>query len=149
MIQRCILNKEILNLKQLANGIKNTFRQTITPYLLTAGRKMGGKVSNKCTELCGTTFSGRSCAKVLPVREYQSANSEQAIKVDADIDEQSNRTLARSQLFDFFNIQSESESCTLFSCSRQSTCSGRRVDGLVVETFLWKLSIQPTNSRRM
>lgn len=53
-----------------------------------------------------------------------------AIKVYAFIDEQSNRTLARSQLFFFFDIQSESESHTLLSCSGQSTCSKRRVNGL-------------------
>ncbi|XP_065944078.1 uncharacterized protein [Magallana gigas] len=116
---------------------KEHFQANNNPRFADGGEKTGRKteVSNKCTELCGTTFSGRSCAKVLPVRVYPSFNSEQAIKVYAVIDEQSNRTLARSQLFDFFNIQSESESYTLFSCSGQSTCSGRRVNGLVVEAL--------------
>lgn len=63
------------------------------------------------------------------------ANSEQAIKVYAVIDEQSIRTLVRPQLFDIFNIQSESESYTLFSCSGQSTCSGRGVNALAVEAL--------------
>lgn len=35
----------------------------------------------------------------------------------------------------FFNIQSESKSYSLFSCSGQSTCSGKRVNGLVVEAL--------------
>lgn len=93
------------------------------------------EVSNKCTKLCETTFSGRSCAKDLPIRLYPLANSEQAIKVFAVIDEQSIRTLVRSQLFDIFNIQSESGSYTLFSCSGQSTCSGRGVNALAVEAL--------------
>lgn len=107
-----------------------------------SGRVDGGErsarrtdVSNKCTELCGNNFSGRSCAKVLPVNVYPYGKRECAIKVYAIIDEQSNCTLARSELFDFFNIQSESEAYTLFSCSGQSTCSGRKVNGLVVESI--------------
>lgn len=68
---------------------------------------------------------------VLPVQVYPSGN----IKVYAFIDGQSNRTLAISQLFDFFDILSESESHTLLSCSGQSTCSGRRVNRLEVEAL--------------
>ena len=47
------------------------------------------------------TFSGRSCAKVIPVRVSSKNNNATSIKVYAIIDEQGNRTLAKSALFDF------------------------------------------------
>lgn len=108
---------ELFIMLRFAQGREETVRKT--------------EVSNTCTDLCGTTFSGQSCANVLPVCVYPSGN----IKVYTFIDEQSNRTLARSQLFDFFDIQCESESHKLLACSGQSTCNGRRVNRLEVEAL--------------
>nr|XP_022331795.1 uncharacterized protein LOC111129629 [Crassostrea virginica] len=91
------------------------------------------EVDSKCTQLCGQTFSGRSCAKVVPVRVYPSEKKEHSIQMYAIVDEQSNRTLARSEFFDLFDVQNESQPYTLFSCSGRSTCSGRRAHDFVIE----------------
>lgn len=128
-LQRCILIKEILSLKQLLDGIKITFKETITSGSLKAERKLWGKLKFPTSAL--NFVEPHSVVNVLPVQVYPSGN----IKVYAFIDGQSNRTLAISQLFDFFDILSESESHTLLSCSGQSTCSGRRVNRLEVEAL--------------
>ena len=72
-------------------------------------------VDSKCTQLCGQTFSGRSCAKVVPVRVYPSGKKEHSIQMYAIVDEQSNRTLARSEFFDLFDVQNNFQPYTLVS----------------------------------
>lgn len=83
---------------------KITFKQTITSGSIKTKRTLRGKLNFPTSALCGTTFSGQSCANVPSVKVYPSGNIEHAIKIYAFIDEQSNRTLARSLLFDFFGI---------------------------------------------
>ncbi|XP_056020363.1 uncharacterized protein LOC125680242 [Ostrea edulis] len=92
-------------------------------------------VDSKCTELCEQTLSGRSCAKVVPVRVYPLGNKDSAVRMYAIIDEQNNRTLARSEFFNLFDTHNETQTYTLFSCSGRSICSGRRACGFVIESI--------------
>ncbi|XP_056016958.1 uncharacterized protein LOC130053620 [Ostrea edulis] len=92
-------------------------------------------VDSKCTELCEQTLCGRSCAKVVPVRVYPLGNKDSAVRMYAIIDEQSNRTLARSEFFNLFDTHNETQTYTLFSCSGRSICSGRRACGFVIESI--------------
>ncbi|XP_056022091.1 uncharacterized protein LOC125651089 [Ostrea edulis] len=92
-------------------------------------------VDSKCTELCEQTLSGHSCTKVVPVRVYPLGNKDSAVRMYAIIDEQSNRTLARSEFFNLFDTRNETQTYTLFSCSGRSICSGRRACGFVIEAI--------------
>ena len=69
-----------------------------TGFIVNGGEKKistKSAVDSKCTQLCEQTFSERSCAKVVPVRVFPSGK-EHSIQMYAIVDEQSNRTLARS-----------------------------------------------------
>ena len=66
---------------------------------------------------------------------YPEGQPESAQRVYAIIDDQSNRSLARSEFFSLFNIESESFPYKLSSCSGLTSTSGRRAKGFVIESL--------------
>ena len=93
------------------------------------------EVMSKCTEVCRNVFGLRSCSKICLVRVYPSGLRDRAIKAYAVIDEQSNRSLAKTELFDTFGIEAGAAPCTLKTCSGVVEVSGRRASNLVVESI--------------
>ena len=86
-------------------------------------------VSSKCTEVCGNgSCRGKLCAKTLLVKIHPKGNSERALKAYAIIDEQSNKSLARSELLEYFQDKSESIEYTFImlrtSVKNWETCTG-------------------------
>ncbi len=59
----------------------------------------------------------------------------------AILDEQSNRSLARSEFFEIFKISGSSYSYTLKTCAGCSETAGRRASGYTVESVDKKMSI--------
>ncbi|XP_072564870.1 uncharacterized protein, partial [Paramormyrops kingsleyae] len=88
-----------------------------------------------CTEVCGNGLSGRSCSKICLVNIYLEGQPERKIKAYVILDDQSNKSLARSTLFDMFGITDYASSYTLKTCSGVSDVIGRRAKGLVVESI--------------
>lgn len=74
-------------------------------------------VTSKCIKICGSGTSSRSCSKISLVRVYTAGQKENAIKAFAVLDEQSNRSLAKTQLFDHFAIKGNGMPYTLKTCS--------------------------------
>ncbi|XP_071139321.1 uncharacterized protein [Mytilus edulis] len=91
-------------------------------------------IQSACTQICMDKFGGKSCAKIIPVEVYRSDNPDRRLKVYALMDDQSNRTLGKSELFDYFGSTSVSD-FTLSTCSGKSQASGRKLSGLVVESL--------------
>lgn len=95
----------------------------------------GANILSKCTAVCGEQFTGRSCAKAVLVDVYPKGTPSQRLRIYALIDDQSNTTLARSELFDFMNVpHSQTHFFTLTSCAGRIQTSGRRISGLMVAT---------------
>ena len=97
-------------------------------------------VTSKCTQICGNKqyLDGKSCAKlVLVLNIYQSTDtrSDHKLKVYAILDEQSNRSLAKPELFSKLHIKSELFEYTLKTCSDTVVKSGRRAQNCVVESL--------------
>ena len=88
-----------------------------------------------CTQICGdnNSFSGKSCAKTILVKVYPQGRPEEALKVYAIVDDQSNRSLARSEFFDHFRENSGETEYVLSSCAGKVTKSGRTATGYVLE----------------
>ncbi|XP_033759513.1 uncharacterized protein LOC117341759 [Pecten maximus] len=99
------------------------------------GGEQAEKVTNKCTAICGEGVSGRSCAKTLLVDIYPEGQPGKSITVYAVLDDQSNRTLASSELLDALGIAGDEIRFTISSCAGTYQTSGRRVDGLVVRAM--------------
>ncbi|XP_033111446.1 uncharacterized protein LOC117112468 [Anneissia japonica] len=57
-------------------------------------------VLSKCTQVCRNKPSGRSCSKICLARVYIDGNPENVITTYAVLDDQSNKSLAKSKLFD-------------------------------------------------
>lgn len=78
-----------------------------------------------CTEVCGDSHSPRSCAKICLALVYPSGKREKAIKLYAVLDDQSNRSLARSMFFDIFEVDRNTETYTLKTSSGIMEMSGK------------------------
>lgn len=73
------------------------------------------QVHARCTEISGnSTFKGKSCAKIVLVQVYQEGRPDKSLKCNAFIDDQSNKSLARLELFD--SVGNSSESVVMFCC---------------------------------
>lgn len=83
------------------------------------------EVMSKCTEVCGDTFGSQSCSKICLVRVYPAGQREKAVKAYAVLDEQSNRSLAKTELFNLLGIGAGAAPYTLKTCSGVVETSGR------------------------
>ena len=92
-------------------------------------------VTAKCTELCGNKRGGRSCAKICLARIYDRNQPNKRITTYVIVDDQSNCSLAKSELFDQLNIHGQKTSYTLKTCSGTSVLDGRRTKDLVIESL--------------
>ncbi|XP_056107180.1 uncharacterized protein LOC130085444 [Rhinichthys klamathensis goyatoka] len=93
------------------------------------------EVMSKCTEVCGDSFGSRSCSKICLVRVYPAGQREKAVKAYAVLDEQSNKSLAKTELFDLLGIGANAAPYTLKTCSGIVETSGRRANNLIVESI--------------
>ncbi|XP_061432402.1 uncharacterized protein LOC133358195 isoform X1 [Lethenteron reissneri] len=92
-------------------------------------------ITTKCTEICGEGFKGRSCSKICLVRIYPKGHPVRAVRMYAIMDDQSNRSLARSEFFDQLSVGGNSFPYTLRTCSGLMETAGRRASGLMVEAI--------------
>ena len=99
------------------------------------------EVTTHCTEVCGSNQSDRSCSKICLVKIYPVNHRDRALKVYAIIDEHSNRSLARSEFFDAFNVQGPTSPYSLRTCSGVTETMGRRASGYQIESVDGKVSL--------
>lgn len=92
-------------------------------------------ITAKCTKVCGGDLMDRSCSKICLVKVYPAGNREKAVKLYAILDEQSNRSLVRSQFFEVFGDKSPSAPYILRTCAGVKESSGRRASGYEVESL--------------
>ena len=93
------------------------------------------QVSSKCTQICGNGFSGKSCAKTILVNVYPMGQRHNTVKMYAIFDDQSNRTLARSEFFQSFNINTSEVEYSLSSCAGKLVTSGKTAHGYIIESL--------------
>ena len=99
------------------------------------------EVTSKCTEVCGDAVGSRSCSKICLVKVYPAGRREKAVRVYAVLDEQSNKSLARTEFFDLFEIKGGLAPYTLKTCSGVMETTGRRANNYVVESIDGKTQI--------
>lgn len=92
-------------------------------------------VTSMCTEICGGTNSAKSCAKICLAKVYPAEHPEKAARMYVVMDDQSNRSLARSDFFDLFDLRCNAVNYTLKTCSGVMETSGRRACNFVVESL--------------
>lgn len=94
------------------------------------------EVTTSCTMVCKDPLSiGKSCAKTVLVTVYPADDPSNFLRMYAIIDEQSNKSLAKSTFFDYFHIGGPDIPYSLSSCSGQFTQSGRRASDFVIESI--------------
>ncbi|KAF3699655.1 hypothetical protein EXN66_Car015342 [Channa argus] len=98
-------------------------------------------VISKCTDVCGSVKSSRSCAKICLVKIYPSGQKEKSVKTYVVFDEQSNKSLAKTEFFELFGIKTDAAVYTLKTCSGVVKTAGRRANNFIVESLDGKVSI--------
>lgn len=71
----------------------------------------------------------------MSVKVYPVGQSERAVKMYAILDEQSNRSLAKTDFFNLFSIGGHLEPYTLKTCSGVMDATGRRANNFIVESL--------------
>nr|XP_054604550.1 uncharacterized protein LOC129165413 [Nothobranchius furzeri] len=97
--------------------------------------KQDQDVTTTCTEVCGNKITGKSCSKICLVQVYPKGQREKMRRMYAMIDDQSNQSLAKTEFFDIFDIESTTEPYTLKTCSGVTQMTGRRAGGHIVESL--------------
>lgn len=90
-------------------------------------------VTSKCTEICGEGQPAISCSKICLVRVFPRGQRDKSIKAYAVLDDQSNRSLARPEFFELFNVKSHSSPYSLRTCAGVIDMSGRKAEGFQIE----------------
>jgi hypothetical protein len=93
------------------------------------------RITTTCTEICGDKPGGRSCSKICLANIYVNQHPDRKVKAYVLIDDQSNCSLAKPQLFDVLNIDGESFPYTLRTCAGTMQIEGRHAKGLVIESL--------------
>ncbi|KAL4009046.1 hypothetical protein ACER0C_002898 [Sarotherodon galilaeus] len=126
-VVKCIECDSLKHLSAMQRG------PTPTPKSTTPGNndneeqtESSPSVESKCTEVCGQSDSPRSCSKISLVKVYPAGQKERAIKMYAVIDDQSNRSLAKSEFFSLFKINAKPTPYTLKTCSGREQTSDNR-----------------------
>ncbi|RXN30203.1 hypothetical protein ROHU_017834 [Labeo rohita] len=99
------------------------------------------EVKSTCTQVCGEGLSARTCAKICLVSVFPNGCKKESKRMYAILDEQSNRSLARSEFFEIFKISGNSYSYTLKTCAGHTETAGRRASGYTVASVDNKISI--------
>ena len=99
------------------------------------GATLPSEITSKCTQVCGENLAGRSCSKICLVKVYPASHPDKAIRLYAIHDEQSNRSLVRSEFFEVFGENGPSSPYALRTCAGLKETMGRRATGYVVETL--------------
>lgn len=92
-------------------------------------------ISSHCTQVCGPDRTARSCSKICLVRIYPQGQREKATNMYVILDDQSNRSLVRSDFFELFNIKGQPFPYTLKTCAGLVETSGRKAEGFQVESL--------------
>ena len=96
-----------------------------------------------CTTVCGDPrWTSKSCSKTVLVQIYPADRPQRRLSTYAIIDEQSDYTLAKPALFDYFGVDTPETVYSLWSCSGVFQQSGREVSGLVVESVDGSYKVQ-------
>ncbi|XP_061190337.1 uncharacterized protein LOC133198227 [Saccostrea echinata] len=93
------------------------------------------EVTSACSMVCGRAGARKSCAKTVLVKVYPRGCPEKAVLIYAIVDEQSNRSLARSAFFDLFAISGPEIPYSVSSCNGNTTEFGRRCSDFTIESF--------------
>lgn len=91
------------------------------------------EVRSQCTKVCGLSSLPRSCSKVCLTRIFPQGQPELAIKIYVILDDQSNRSLARSEFFQLFGINSSLSPYLMRTCAGTTEMTRRKADGFQIE----------------
>ena len=91
-------------------------------------------ITASCTQICAGKPGGRSCSKICLANVFSKEHPEKKIKMYVAIDDQSNCSLAKPELFDLLDKNGTQHPYTLKTCAGTTLTKGRYASDLVIET---------------
>lgn len=95
-------------------------------------RNASPELTSKCTEICDQIHGLRSCSKITLMHVYPASHPDKAQKMYAVLDDQSNRSLAKTDFFELFDVDVTPSTYTLKTCAGISEATGRKAHNFVV-----------------
>ncbi len=109
------------------------------------GREKEGEpspaVNSKCTEVCGESNGPRSCSKICLITVHPKGQLDRSVRLYAILDDQSNRSVARPEFFDLFDLKGTDALYTVRTCAGLTEMSGRRATSFIAQPLDGSLSI--------
>ncbi|XP_051816711.1 uncharacterized protein LOC127537707 [Acanthochromis polyacanthus] len=93
------------------------------------------EVTSRCTKVCSEGSPSRSCSKVCLVRVFPRGQSERSVKMYVILDDQSNRSLARSEFFQLFGVEGNLSPYMMKTCAGTTEMTGRKAVGFQIEAI--------------
>ena len=93
------------------------------------------EVTTRCTRVCGPGLPARSCSKICLAWVYPRGQRERSVKMYVVLDDQSNRSLARSEFYELFEIQSSLSPYVMRTCAGITEMTGRKAVGFQIEAL--------------
>ena len=90
-------------------------------------------VNSHCTEVCGNGQPAMSCSKICLVQVFPEGQRDKAVTMYTILDDQSNRSLAKPEFFELFDVKSHSSPYSLSTCAGVIKTSGRKAEGFHIE----------------
>ncbi|KAJ8365140.1 hypothetical protein SKAU_G00139710 [Synaphobranchus kaupii] len=144
MVVKCTECESERHLAALHPGPAPPFPKPFSPSKEHGGEQEAATspdVTSRCTKVCGTGFSGKSCSKICLVNIYPDGQRQETKKIYAILDDQSNLSLAKTEFFEMFGIQGITTPYTLKTCAGTTETAGRRAYGYIIESVDGKTSI--------
>ena len=98
-------------------------------------------VTSKCTEICGGAPKPRSCSKICLVKVSHADYPSKCHRVYAVLDDQSNRSLVKSEFFNLLDSNSSASPYTLKTCSGTVETAGRKASTIIEESLDGKTKV--------
>ncbi|KAK0136223.1 hypothetical protein N1851_027882 [Merluccius polli] len=93
------------------------------------------EVTSRCTEVCGDGLPAQTCAKICLVRVHPHDQRERSVKTYAILEDQSNRSQARSEFFQQFGIQGSLSPYLMRTCAGTTEKVGRKAVSFQIEAM--------------
>ncbi|XP_053402806.1 uncharacterized protein LOC123550418 [Mercenaria mercenaria] len=125
-----------MHIDQQQRGVRDNSQQIEMQMIPRHEQQDGGErksqVNNSCTQICKNDFA-KSCTKLVVVNVCRTDNPCKTVRCYAMIDDQSNPSLAKPELFDMLNITSQKFKYTINSCAGSRVTHGRHASDYDLE----------------
>ncbi|XP_037503363.1 uncharacterized protein LOC119378234 [Rhipicephalus sanguineus] len=108
---------------------------SVTASNVSAAESSERRVTSTRTHVASGSDDSKSCAKLCLVDVAHDSDPSKTLRAYVILDEQSNRSLIKSELLDYFRVNGTPVQYTLRTCSGNTAVAGRSADGFSIHSL--------------